>query len=954
MKKIIPLIVCLSFVSIIQSQSICEFIALPDTTVCGTAPILLHTNVDTVKSSTAYRVEMMPFALDSTCILTGSGSDCGLHTDDIHSGVIPLGFEFCFFGSNYSQCLISANGYITFDLAGAGLYSPWPIPGPIPSGASAAYPLNAIMYPWQDLLPGAADVITYQTVGVAPYRKFIVRYNKIPFFSCTTLLFDGMVVLYESTNIIETYIFDKPDCLAWNGGYGIHGLQDATGTNAVVVPGRNFPAAYTISNDFVRFVPDGLPVHSNPVIWTDGVDTVGTGPSVLVVPTDTTKYYAIMHVTPECGTGTAFDLIDSCIVNVIPDPFDVTAGPDTAICVGDSVQLHIYGTDPISNISWTPVAFVTNPTDTSPYAYPVSTTSYVVYAANAASCIASDTVDITVNYGVVPHTISSDTIICAGDTTRLIVTGAVSVDWIPTTGLSNAGIPNPLAYPGVNTTYYTILHGVSGCPALDSVSVDLSSGPDAWFPTDIIICEGSGTVLSPFTGSGTSVSSYYWSTGETTATISVSTGNTYWVEVTDAAGCKDRDSMDVNTFVVDVFAGNDTTVCSNQPVLLSGTYNPTATYLWTGGGTIYDPILRQTIVLSPNSETYVFTISVYAGSGTTCAASDTVNVFADPIPVLMLSGDTIICAGDSARIFASGALNYDWTPATNISSTIVPNPVVFPDTTTTYVVTVSDSVGCSGSGTVVVAVNPLPVIDLGADTALCCGGNTSLDAGAGYSSYSWSNGDITQIINVSASNSYSVTITDFTGCTASDSRGVGIVCIQPQITASPASPISRGTSTELSVSTSYSGSFTYNWSPTTGLSSSSTNPTSSTPNGDISYMVCVTDVNTTCEECDTILIVVIDSSFIVIPGSFSPNADGLNDNFYPVFDNLISITEMKIYNRWGDLIYADATSPWDGRYKGAEQPTGPYVWIITYSAPDPQSPANLISRTMQGTVSLVK
>jgi hypothetical protein len=64
------------------------------------------------------------------------------------------------------------------------------------------------------------------------------------------------VILYETSNNIEMHIQNKPLCTAWNGGYAIEGIQDATGTQAAYVPGRNYPTQWMASNDAWRFSPN--------------------------------------------------------------------------------------------------------------------------------------------------------------------------------------------------------------------------------------------------------------------------------------------------------------------------------------------------------------------------------------------------------------------------------------------------------------------------------------------------------------------------------------------------------------------------------------------------------------------------------------------------------------------------------------------------------------------------
>jgi uncharacterized repeat protein (TIGR01451 family) len=180
------------------------------------------------------------------------GNNSGLVSDDRHGDVVPIGFDFCFFGNTYSELVISTNGYVTFNVATANTGSPWSI------GASAprpGVPDNAIMAPWQDINPGASPGINYQTYGISPYRKFVVTYNEVAMFSCTNLTFSNQIVLYETMNIIDINIASKPLCATWNNGAAIQGIENSDGSEAYIVPGRNYPDQWTSTGDSYRFIP---------------------------------------------------------------------------------------------------------------------------------------------------------------------------------------------------------------------------------------------------------------------------------------------------------------------------------------------------------------------------------------------------------------------------------------------------------------------------------------------------------------------------------------------------------------------------------------------------------------------------------------------------------------------------------------------------------------------------
>src|SRR5205085_3086056 len=129
---------------------------------------------------------------------------------------------------------------ISFNTANACSYNTWPINAAAPS----PFPMdleNTIMGPWQDLFPYGGGSINYSVVGTAPNRIFVIDYCAVQMYSCTNLLCSDQFQLYEGSNVIETHILHKDLCPGWNGGAAIHGVENATGTVANIVPGQNCP-----------------------------------------------------------------------------------------------------------------------------------------------------------------------------------------------------------------------------------------------------------------------------------------------------------------------------------------------------------------------------------------------------------------------------------------------------------------------------------------------------------------------------------------------------------------------------------------------------------------------------------------------------------------------------------------------------------------------------------------
>lgn len=174
-----------------------------------------------------YAVETIPYDLPYAF---NSGSVAIATGDDVYSGNIPLGFTFNFFGNDYTQCRISSNGWFSFTLNEAAGYNP---AGAIPNVNS---PLNSVMVVHSDLNPSVCGDVRYATYGTAPCRQFVVSWNSICQFSCTSQQVSGQAVLYEGTNVIEIYLANRQPC-TW--GNACMGIQNENGTVGIAAPGYN-------------------------------------------------------------------------------------------------------------------------------------------------------------------------------------------------------------------------------------------------------------------------------------------------------------------------------------------------------------------------------------------------------------------------------------------------------------------------------------------------------------------------------------------------------------------------------------------------------------------------------------------------------------------------------------------------------------------------------------------
>ncbi|MES2798157.1 MAG: fibronectin type III domain-containing protein [Bacteroidota bacterium] len=244
-----------------------------------------------------------------------------------------------------------------------------------------------------------------------------------------------------------------------------------------------------------------------------------------------------------------------------------------------------------------------------------------------------------------------------------------------------------------------------------------------------------------------------------------------------------------------------------------------ASYLWSPGGETSD----SKTVSTPGQHT----LTVTNASG--CSLSETVTVTSTTTvpPVITASGPLNICQGDSVILVSNQSFGITWSDNSTNDSLVV-------KTAGSYTVSYNDGAGCGSivSLPVVIVVNSLPTVSISGGSAICPGGSTILDAGAGYLSYQWSTGQNSQTINASLAGTYSVTVTNLNGCTGSGTITVTNAPVPtPSITGTL--QICPGSSTLLDAGGGYSS---YAWS--TGAISQTINVSSAG-----SYTVTVTNSN---------------------------------------------------------------------------------------------------------------
>ena len=213
----------------------------------------------------------LPYAFNQGAVGINTGDDDGAAATNV-----PIGFSFNFYGNDYTQCRLSPNGWISFNLNETAPYNP---PGTIPNGNM---PLNSIMAIYSDLNPSTCGNVRYATYGVAPCREFVVSFNAVCQFSCTSNQVSAEIVLYEGSNVIEVYLGSRPSC-SW--GSAAVGIQNSSGNSGVSPAGFN-TGNWSANSEAWRFTSSQ--VVQGTTLWYEGDDFLGIGDTLDFCTSQTT------------------------------------------------------------------------------------------------------------------------------------------------------------------------------------------------------------------------------------------------------------------------------------------------------------------------------------------------------------------------------------------------------------------------------------------------------------------------------------------------------------------------------------------------------------------------------------------------------------------------------------------------------------------------------------------
>lgn len=620
--------------------------------------------------------------------------------------------------------------------------------------------------------------------------------------------------------------------------------------------------------------------------WTSNDNSIDglMSDTILILPNRPTTYY----VTVENSGCTALDSVEVVIDSL---PVDLSIMPqDTTICEGGIIVFESPVFEPFEfpNIEhkWFPADRGSFQSPDSLYNLVVTADTTLLYYRITENGACRDSSSTMIFVDTIPdiQVLPADTTVCIGESVDVLVivdAALEDISWMPMTGISCEDCLNPTVFPsmpGENTWTMSAMAGE--CPVSATVTVNVSA-PFA-LPAQGRICEGQSIQLNDVVDPNLN---YTWTSSDPnfgvvtdpTPVVSPIENTSYFLTVVDPVCGELQAQIDIEVLSEpQIQLTNVRTICSGESVQLNSVETPGATYSWSSTDPSFPASSDPFLTVSPSATS---TYQLVATNGVCPAARGEITLLVIPSPELPEGQEKFVCAGDGTSLNdfpIDPNFGYSWTADNdpNFSSTDG-NPVVTPTETTTYSVTVTNSSCGSKTGSITVTVIPVggQLSISASETAITLGDELTLDS------------DVTGID------------TQFGSYIWSSSPATGDVLPgDPRITFTPSTP----------------DTIAYR----------------------LTYLQGHPSLPAACESLfDEVTVIVTRPPDFRVPNAFTPNNDGDNDFFNVVTTGTAPeefVTEFKVYNRWGQLVYDNETpsTGWDGRHNGTPAPSDVYVYYI--------------------------
>ena len=441
-------------------------------------------------------------------------------------------------------------------------------------------------------------------------------------------------------------------------------------------------------------IPDPMQFNNNSqnaseYLWDFGDGNTSTEFEPLHTYNEPGTYTVTLYATDSIGCYEG----DSSVIEVIIGVHEgAVTEPPSPICPGESYTLEASGG---TTYAWSPAAYLDDSTSATPLATVFEETEFTVVVSDTCG---TDTLKVTLEvYGADAITID-DQMICIDDTISIWASGGNTYEWGPESDIIGSNtLPEIIVSPELDIFYNVNITTPEGCEISKEVFVNVfHDEPTPILNDSVNLCLGDSIMITASGGN-----TYEWFPNQylntnigSSVTTSPPNDIIYTVAFTNPCGTV-YDSVFVKTIEVTPTAGNDTTVCPGETVLLWA--DGGVSYQWTPPNNIANPSSSSTSAQPPSPIIYEVLVTDEYG----CSASETVNIEHYPLPYVIVQSDYYAFEGDEVEITATGsnpAGSYTWEPEDLLDCSNCQSTIAFPSQTTTFNVFYVDGNGCEAQG----------------------------------------------------------------------------------------------------------------------------------------------------------------------------------------------------------------------------------------------------------------
>jgi gliding motility-associated-like protein len=503
--------------------------------------------------------------------------------------------------------------------------------------------------------------------------------------------------------------------------------------------------------------------------------------------------------------------------------------------------------------------------------------------------------------------------ICTGQSIALVAGGAsTSYSW--SNGATTSSI---VITPTSNATYSLSYTDNFGCLRKSVQTVTVYPVPVVTTTVQLkrdTICAGTVVTIK-----ASGAVSYSWNNGSTNSAINATPAVTgfYTVTGTSANGCSviKLTQIVVKPAPVPVIIAN-TLVCAGSTATAVAVDNGNATYSWNQG-------TKGTTLTVVPAEQYIFSVTAKYVNG--CSRFERVRFNIRQLPEVTVAGNRTVCAGQEIVQSAAGAVSYTWSTGQEN------NPVrLAPLQTSTYTVRGADSNNCVRTVTVIITVKPTPSVSISGNLTICEGEGTFLTASGG-DQYDWKAAPGLMRVQDNAVVANPVVTRIYT-VTASIENCASTGTVEVKVTPKPFLWAGRDTlfSPYNPMFLNATGSGTITWIGGENIACTDCPRTEIFPTQSTCYMAQAIS-SEGCRATDEVCVDVGPDYAIYLPDAFTPNGDGLNDEFMA---SGFGITRVKItiVDRWGEMLFTTNAEHegWDGKFRGEPCKPGIYSYVVEF------------------------